>query len=73
MKSGKSLNIHDDISKYINRKVYVKLVGGKEVVGVLSRYDSQLNLVLSEPEEGWEYGKYIFCVRHSITSIFLLE
>merc|ERR1711956_66802 len=40
-----------DMSKYMDRSVRVKFMGGREVVGVLKGYDALLNLVLDETKE----------------------
>ena len=40
-----------DMSKYMDRSVRVKFMGGREVVGVLKGYDALLNLVLDETQE----------------------
>ena len=40
-----------DMSKYMDRPVRVKFMGGREVVGVLKGYDALLNLVLDESKE----------------------
>ena len=37
-----------DMSKYMDKEVRVKFMGGREVVGVLKGYDALLNLVLDE-------------------------
>lgn len=72
MKNNNSLNINDDLKKYQKHKVFIKLVGGREITGILDKYDNQFNLLLSPPSDGWEYGEYVLCVRHSIISIFLI-
>merc|ERR1719231_1243961 len=40
-----------DMSKYMDKEVRVKFMGGREVVGVLKGYDALLNLVLDETKE----------------------
>jgi len=40
-----------DLSKYMDRSVRIKFMGGREVVGVLKGYDALLNLVLDETQE----------------------
>mmetsp|Transcript_22392 Transcript_22392/g.74280 ORF Transcript_22392/g.74280 Transcript_22392/m.74280 type:complete len:105 (+) Transcript_22392:49-363(+) len=40
-----------DMSKYVDKSVRVKFMGGREVVGVLKGYDALLNLVLDEAHE----------------------
>jgi U6 snRNA-associated Sm-like protein LSm7 len=37
-----------DMSKYMDKEVRVKFMGGREVVGMLKGYDALLNLVLDE-------------------------
>ena len=39
-----------DMSKYMDKQVRVKFMGGREVVGVLKGYDALLNLVLDETQ-----------------------
>eukprot|EP00310_Coccolithus_braarudii_P005319 CAMPEP_0183361900 /NCGR_PEP_ID=MMETSP0164_2-20130417/64889_1 /TAXON_ID=221442 /ORGANISM="Coccolithus pelagicus ssp braarudi, Strain PLY182g" /LENGTH=151 /DNA_ID=CAMNT_0025536615 /DNA_START=22 /DNA_END=478 /DNA_ORIENTATION=+ len=40
-----------DMSKYLDRSVRVKFVGGREVEGILKGYDALLNLVLDDTKE----------------------
>merc|ERR1711920_208131 len=40
-----------DMSKYIDRSVRVKFMGGREVEGILKGYDALLNLVLDDTKE----------------------
>ncbi|KAJ1650445.1 U6 snRNP-associated protein Lsm7 [Dispira simplex] len=40
-----------DLAKYTDKKIRVKFMGGREVVGVLKGYDQLLNLVLDETDE----------------------
>ncbi len=40
-----------DMSKFMDQKLHVKFVGGREVVGVLKGYDALLNLVLDDTKE----------------------
>ena len=40
-----------DMSKYLDKSVRVKFMGGREVVGILKGYDALLNLVLDESQE----------------------
>ncbi|KAI6248834.1 U6 snRNA-associated Sm-like protein LSm7 [Erysiphe necator] len=40
-----------DLSKYMDKKISVKMSGGREVIGVLKGYDALMNLVLDEVEE----------------------
>lgn len=62
-----------DLGKYEHRVVYVKFVGGREVVGKLVNFDNLQNLVLVNPNTGvkWIYGSYLLCLAHSITTISL--
>jgi U6 snRNA-associated Sm-like protein LSm7 len=39
------------LSKLLDKKIEVKLSGGREVTGILKGYDQLLNLVLDEAEE----------------------
>lgn len=40
-----------DVSKYLDVKVYVKLLGGRQISGVLKGWDPLVNLVLDEAVE----------------------
>ncbi|KAI9224686.1 hypothetical protein BC828DRAFT_372820 [Blastocladiella britannica] len=40
-----------DLSKYMDKQIQVKFVGGREVVGVLKGFDTLSNLVLDETVE----------------------
>ncbi|KAJ1915712.1 U6 snRNP-associated protein Lsm7 [Tieghemiomyces parasiticus] len=40
-----------DLSKYADKRITVKFMGGREVSGLLKGYDLLLNLVLDETEE----------------------
>jgi len=40
-----------DLSKYVNERIRVKFMGGREVTGILKGYDQLLNLVLDEVTE----------------------
>ena len=40
-----------DMSKYVDKELRVKFMGGREVVGILKGYDALLNLVLDETRE----------------------
>ncbi|KAJ1968623.1 U6 snRNP-associated protein Lsm7 [Dispira parvispora] len=40
-----------DLTKYTDKRIRVKFMGGREVVGVLKGHDQLLNLVLDEAEE----------------------
>ena len=40
-----------DLAKYLDRRVRVKFMGGREVEGVLKGYDALLNLVLDDTLE----------------------
>ncbi|KAG8999116.1 Sm-like protein lsm7 [Tulasnella sp. 427] len=40
-----------DMAKYVDQRIRVKFMGGREVTGVLKGYDQLLNLVLDEVEE----------------------
>lgn len=40
-----------DLGKYMDKKISVKMSGGREVVGVLKGYDALMNLVLDDVEE----------------------
>lgn len=40
-----------DLSKYMDKKISVKMAGGREVTGCLKGYDALMNLVLDEGEE----------------------
>ena len=40
-----------DMSKYLDKSVRVKFMGGREVVGILKGYDALLNLVMDESQE----------------------
>ncbi|KAJ1984563.1 U6 snRNP-associated protein Lsm7 [Dimargaris cristalligena] len=40
-----------DLSKYSDKKITVKFMGGREVTGLLKGYDQLLNLVLDQAEE----------------------
>ncbi|KAI8998431.1 hypothetical protein BC832DRAFT_595030 [Gaertneriomyces semiglobifer] len=40
-----------DLAKYMDKKIYVKYSGGREVIGILKGYDPLLNLVLDDTEE----------------------
>lgn len=62
-----------DFGKYIERIVYVEFVGGREVIGKLVNFDSLQNLVLIDPKNGsfWNYGAYLLCFSHSITTVSL--
>lgn len=37
-----------NFEKYLDKKVYVKFNGGREVIGILKGYDSTINLVFEE-------------------------
>ncbi|KAK1933465.1 LSM domain containing protein [Babesia divergens] len=39
------------LNNYLNKKVYVKFSGGREVQGILKGHDAMSNLVLDEAEE----------------------
>ena len=39
-----------DMSKYMDKQVRVKFMGGREVMGILKGYDALLNLVLDETQ-----------------------
>lgn len=40
-----------DMSKFMDKEVRVKFMGGREVVGTLKGYDALLNLVLDDTKE----------------------
>lgn len=40
-----------DLSKYVNQRVIVKFMGGRQITGILKGYDGLLNLVMDEVEE----------------------
>lgn len=40
-----------DLNKYINTKIRVRFIGGRQVVGVLEGFDQLMNLVLKDVEE----------------------
>lgn len=40
-----------DLSKYSDKKIVVKFIGGRQVVGVLKGYDQLMNLVLEDVVE----------------------
>eukprot|EP01107_Rhizomastix_libera_P006446 TRINITY_DN2057_c0_g1_i2.p1 TRINITY_DN2057_c0_g1~~TRINITY_DN2057_c0_g1_i2.p1 ORF type:complete len:124 (-),score=23.40 TRINITY_DN2057_c0_g1_i2:68-385(-) len=40
-----------DLSPYVNKKIIVKLAGGRQVRGVLKGYDQLVNLVIDECTE----------------------
>jgi len=40
-----------DLSKYVDERIRVKFMGGREVTGLLKGYDQLLNLVLDQVEE----------------------
>ena len=40
-----------DLSQYIDKKINVKFVGGREVQGILKGFDPVVNLVLDETKE----------------------
>lgn len=40
-----------DLGKYMDKKISVKLTGGREVTGFLKGYDALMNLVLDDVEE----------------------
>ena len=40
-----------DLSSYIDKKIRIKFVGGREIVGILKGADPVCNLVLDEAEE----------------------
>lgn len=40
-----------EYEKYLNKRVKVKLIGGREVTGVLKGHDATSNLVLDDTEE----------------------
>jgi len=46
-----------DLSKYVNTRIRVKFMGGREVTGILKGYDQLLNLVLDDVEEVVELPK----------------
>lgn len=63
-----------DLSRYKNKTVFLKLVGGKELAGRLVSFDSLQNVVLSDPKQAeyaWKYGKYVICLGGAIISIAL--
>lgn len=62
-----------DLSQFENKVIYVKFVGGREVVGKLVNFDNLQNLILVNPntKKKWEYGEYLLCLSHSITTISL--
>lgn len=63
-----------DLNKYKNKIVYVKFVGGKEIIGKLIGFDTTQNLVLVNPclnHITWDYGRYVLCCSSSVISIAL--
>ncbi|CAG9461332.1 unnamed protein product [Pedinophyceae sp. YPF-701] len=40
-----------DLAKFVDKKIRVKLQGGREVTGVLKGYDQMMNLVMDETIE----------------------
>ncbi|MBW0528265.1 hypothetical protein O181_067980 [Austropuccinia psidii MF-1] len=40
-----------DLAKYVDKRVRVKFMGGREITGLLKGYDQLLNLVMDEVEE----------------------
>ena len=50
-KRGPSRGPAVDLDKLIDKRVRVKIAGGREVVGVLKGYDQLFNLVLDETVE----------------------
>ncbi|KAJ1617034.1 putative U6 snRNA-associated Sm-like protein [Pavlovales sp. CCMP2436] len=40
-----------DLTRYVDKEVRVKFMGGREVTGVLKGFDKLLNLVLDETKE----------------------
>jgi U6 snRNA-associated Sm-like protein LSm7 len=40
-----------DLSKYLDQRLHVKFVGGREVTGILKGYDQLVNLVLDDTKE----------------------
>jgi U6 snRNA-associated Sm-like protein LSm7 len=46
-----------NLAKFIDKKILVKLAGGREVVGILKGYDQLLNLVLDQAEEHMRDGE----------------
>lgn len=63
-----------DLEKYLNKIIFIKFVGGREVIGKLMGFDSVQNIVLSNigsKNKTWTYGKYLICFSNSIISIGL--
>lgn len=51
MSSAKQKDSALNLAKFVDKKIVVKLSGGREVVGVLKGYDQLLNIVLDEAIE----------------------
>lgn len=63
-----------NLATYINKVVYIKFVGGKDIVGKLVGFDNIQNLVVADPglkQCAWAYKKHVICLAHSIISIGL--
>ncbi|ELQ74493.1 Small Nuclear ribonucleoprotein splicing factor [Trachipleistophora hominis] len=58
----------EDLNEYIDRTIIVKLIGGREVKGLLKSYDNNFNLVLKGGAD-WEYNNTLFCFGASVVSI----
>lgn len=52
-----------NLSNFKNKKVNVKLLGGKEFFGILRSFDDNFNLVLENENE------YIYCCCGSLVAI----
>lgn len=51
MSSAKQKDSALNLAKFVDKKIIVKLSGGREVIGVLKGYDQLLNIVLDEAIE----------------------
>ncbi|KAK1350338.1 hypothetical protein CWI38_0128p0070 [Hamiltosporidium tvaerminnensis] len=65
-----------DLQKYLNKNIFVKFIGGREIIGRLTSYDDSQNLVLEEPDKRnneWFYNSRVVCLGNSIISISLIS
>lgn len=58
----------EDLNDFLNRIIIVKMIGGREVKGMLRSFDNQFNLIL-EGDDDSEYEDKFFCLGASIISI----
>ncbi|KAJ1800595.1 U6 snRNP-associated protein Lsm7 [Coemansia sp. RSA 2399] len=50
-KEKKKRDAFFDLKKYLDKRIHVKFMGGREVTGVLKGFDQLLNIVLDDAEE----------------------